>query len=326
MDGNTLELVQILMKAQGFVSGEVIAQKLGVSRTAIWKKIKAMRDEGFHIESQPNLGYCLISCPDRLLPALIKPGLETDILGRQIYYYPVATSTNTLAKEMAAQGACEGTLLIAEEQTQGRGRMGRSWLSPAGKNLLFSLILRPPLSPVQISFITMLSALAVVKTIRVLTSLEALIKWPNDVMINHRKVGGILTEFSAEQDQVIYVILGIGVNLNFDPTSYPEIAQIATSIYLESGQEVDRIKFLHTLLGELEKQYKDLLEGKNASILQEWRSLLMMLNKEVEIISNQETLTGWAEDVDEYGALVLRLASGNQVKIYTGDVSLRTKG
>lgn len=319
-----IDLLDMLISEKGFVSGEAIAKRLKVSRTAVWKRIKALREQGFHIESQPNLGYCLISCPDKLFPVFIKRELNTGFIGQDIYYCPVITSTNTLAKELAIQGAAEGTLIIAEEQTQGRGRMGREWSSPAGKNILISLILRPHLSPIQISYITMIASLSVVRTIRTLTPLEAGIKWPNDIMIRERKVGGILTEFSAEQDQVIYVVVGIGVNLNFDPTIYPEIAHTATSIYLELGQELPRLKFLVTLLQELERVYKELQAGRDSLVLTEWRASLMMLNKEVRVISEQETLEGIAEEIDKHGALILRLASGRQIKVYTGDVSLRT--
>jgi BirA family biotin operon repressor/biotin-[acetyl-CoA-carboxylase] ligase len=321
---DNMVLLDLLIEEQGFISGEAIAERLKVSRTAVWKKIKALRDQGFHIESQSNLGYCLVSCPDKLLPFIIKRELSTDFIGQEIHYYPVTTSTNVLAKEFASRGAAEGTLLIAEEQTQGRGRMGRSWLSPAGKNILMSLILRPHLSPIQVSYITMIASLSVMKAIRALTPLEALIKWPNDIMIRGRKVGGILTEFSAEMDQVIYVVVGIGINVNFDPTIYPEIADSSTSIYLELGEEFSRPKFLLTLLQTLEKEYKRLQAGRGSDILTEWRSSLMMLNKEVQIISELESLDGTAEDVDEHGALILRLASGQKVKVFTGDVSLRT--
>lgn len=324
MVGDDMVLLDLLIKEKGFVSGEAIAERLKVSRTAIWKRIKALRELGFHIESQPNLGYCLISSPDKLLPVFIKKELNTDFIGQEIHYYTATTSTNALAKELASRGAKEGTLFIAEEQTEGRGRMGRDWLSPAGKNILISLILRPYLSPIQISYITMITSLSVAKTIRSLTPLEAGIKWPNDIMIRGRKVGGILTEFSAEQDQVIYVVVGIGVNVNFDPTIYPEIADTATSIYLELGQQFPRLKFLLVLLQELEKGYKELQAGRGSFILKEWRDSLMMLNKEVRIISGKETIEGMAEDVDEQGALILRLASGQPIKVYAGDVSLRT--
>ena len=323
MVGDDMVLLDMLIREKGFISGEAIAERLKVSRTAVWKKIKTLRGQGFHIESQPNLGYCLISCPDKLLPVFIKRELKTDFIGQEVYYYPVTTSTNVLAKELASQGAREGTLVIAEEQTQGRGRMGREWLSAANKNILISLILRPHLSPIQVSYITMIASLSVVKTIEALTPLESSIKWPNDIMIRGNKVGGILTEFSAEQDQVVYVVVGIGVNMNFDPTIYPEIAYSATSIYLELGQEISRLKFLVGLLQEMEKEYKELQAGKGLLIVKEWRNSLMTLNKEVRVVSEQGTLEGMAEDVDEHGALILRLASGQQIKIYTGDVSLQ---
>jgi BirA family biotin operon repressor/biotin-[acetyl-CoA-carboxylase] ligase len=244
-------------------------------------------------------------------------------MGKEIVYRPVIDSTNLLAKELAIKGAEEGTLILAENQTQGRGRMGRSWVSSESKDLLLSLILRPELQPVEVFRLMILSSWATARAIASLLPLEPQIKWPNDIFINGRKAGGILIEFAAEQDQVAFVVIGIGLNVNFDPGAYPELAEIATSLSNETGQEMDRLALLVALLQELDRGYRLLKEQQFPSIRKEWQSLLMILGKQVRIISGEEVAEGLAEGVDENGALILRDFQGHRKKIYTGDVSLR---
>ncbi|MFQ5904417.1 MAG: biotin--[acetyl-CoA-carboxylase] ligase, partial [Candidatus Binatia bacterium] len=313
----------LLLKEKGYRSGETLAERLGITRAAVWKRIRSLREAEFDIEAQSRKGYCLRSCPDRLWPARIRNALSTEVIGREIVYLPVIDSTNLLAKKLAAEGRPEGTLVLAEDQTQGRGRMGRSWVSPAGENLLFSLILRPALQPVEVFRLTILSSWATAKAIASLLPLTPQIKWPNDILINDRKAGGILIEFAAEQDRVAFVVVGIGLNVNFDPCTHPELAEIATSLAKEEGRKVDRLALLVALLQGLDQGYRLLKEQRFLSIWEEWQSLLMILGRRVRIISGEEIEEGSVEGVDENGALILTDLQGRRKRIYTGDISLR---
>lgn len=320
------QVLKLLLQEGEHLSGETIAERLGVSRAAVWKRIKALREAGFTVEAQPKRGYRLLGCPDLLWPARIGHALNTELMGREIFYFPAIDSTNLYAKKLAANGAAEGTLVIAEGQTQGRGRMGRSWLSPAGKSLLFSVILRPPLQPNEVFRLTILSSWAAARAIARQTPLAPQIKWPNDILLQGRKVGGILIEFAADQDRVSFAVVGIGLNVNFDPLAYPELAGAATSLAKELGQEVDRLGLLVALLRELDRGYRLLLTGPESgfeAIRAEWRASLIVLGKQVRVSCGEEVQEGLAEEVDENGALILRDAKGKRRVIYTGDVSLR---
>ncbi|GAJ11566.1 unnamed protein product, partial [marine sediment metagenome] len=231
------------LREKEYVSGEVLAQKLSISRVAIWKQIQKLKDMGYKITSDQNLGYCLVSRPDLLLPQEIQRGLSTKYIGKEIYYFPELKSTNIMAKEKAlhrAEGISEGTLIIAERQSAGKGRLGREWFSPAG-GIWLSIILYPQLSPSYISRITLMTAVAVVKAIKVCTQIESQIKWPNDILINEKKVCGILTEMSAELDIINWVVVGIGINVNIDYREFPEDIQENTiSLKEASSKEVLR--------------------------------------------------------------------------------------
>ncbi|MBI2877126.1 MAG: biotin--[acetyl-CoA-carboxylase] ligase [Candidatus Tectomicrobia bacterium] len=320
------QVLELLLREKDYLSGETIAERLGVSRAAVWKRIRSLRKAGFVVEAQPKRGYRLLHCPDLLWPARIGQILDTEIIGREIVYFPVIDSTNLYAKKLATNGAAEGTLVIAEDQTRGRGRMGRSWLSPAGKSLLFSIILRPSLPPSEIFRLTILSAWAVARAIASQTPLTPQIKWPNDILLQGCKVGGILIEFAADPDQVIFAVVGIGLNVNFDPAAYAELSGMATSLAREIGQEVDRLGILAALLRELDRGYRILLEDPKEGferIRAEWQASLAILGRQVRVICGEEVQEGLAEEVDEHGALILRDTEGKRRVIYTGDVSLR---
>ena len=324
MDNNE-EVLRFLKDTKGYVSGEKIAGELNISRAAVWKRIGRLKREGFLIDAEPRLGYRLVIPPDKLLPIEIKDGLRTNYIGQEIIYYPKTESTNMIARNLAMEGAGEGTIVIAEEQTKGRGRLDRSWISPAGKNILMSLIFRPEVMPRQVFFLTMLSSLSVIKAIRKITSLEAHVKWPNDIFMEYKKIGGILTEFSAEQDRVNYVIIGIGLNVNFDPSLFPEIRDIATSISRVFKMEVSRIDLLRAILEEMEIGYGALKQGRIDEIREEWDKCSMIKGREVTITSFDSIIEGIVESMDEDGCLILRDRSGKRKKIVSGDVSLRLK-
>ncbi len=311
------------LKEKEYVSGEVIAQKLGISRVAVWKQIQKLKDMEYKITSDQNLGYCLVSRPDLLLPQEIQRGLSTNYIGKEIYYFPELKSTNIIAKEKAlhrAEGIDEGTLIIAERQSAGKGRLGREWFSPAG-GIWLSIILYPQLSPSYISRITLMTAVAVVKAIKVCTRIESQIKWPNDILIDEKKVCGILTEMSAELDMINWVVVGIGINVNIDIRDFPEDIQENTISLKEiSGKEISRVKLVQTFLQEFEKYYESLKRREFSSILKEWKLYSHTLGKKVRVDIGEKIITGEVIDINESGALILKKEDGELVEIISGTI------
>lgn len=303
----------------GYVSGEELKELLGVSRTAVWKHIENLRDEGYDIAASPHLGYKLISVPDRLTEMELKWQLDTKVIAKKIYCYKEIGSTNDAAYNLAMSGEKEGSVVISEYQTKGRGRLGRKWVSPKGKGVYLSVILRPDISLREISTITLFSSLAVAKTIREKAGLKALIKWPNDIFINGSKVCGILTEMNAELDKINFIIAGIGININTKKELLPEGA---SSLSAEKGEDVPRVEFVKALLKNLDKYYKIFISGNIDDILKEYKALSAVLDKRVEINYHNKLISGHALDVDKEGALILRMDSGFNERILTGDVTM----
>ncbi|WP_227764039.1 biotin--[acetyl-CoA-carboxylase] ligase [Zhaonella formicivorans] len=319
------DILNLLKRQQGqFVSGEELSRMLNVSRTAVWKHIQALREEGYRIESFSKLGYRLEGVPDKMLPQEIANGLNTKSLGKNIIFFEEIESTNIEAKKRADQHSPEGLMVIAESQTGGKGRLGRSWLSPAGKGLWFSLILRPPISPLEAGQITLVAAIAITQVLREQYFLPAGIKWPNDILLNSKKVCGILTEMKAEADAVNYLVLGIGINVNLQEADFPEdVRTTATSLAIEQGRQLNRVKLLQTILEALEKLYYSYLEDGFGPVLELWKSYNVTLGKEVKITTWQNTLSGKAVDVDAAGGLVVLLPDGSSQTFYSGDVTLK---
>jgi len=311
------------LKEKEYVSGEVLAQKLGISRVAVWKQIQKLKDTGYKITSDQNLGYCLVSRSDLLLPQEIQRGLSTKYIGKEVYYFPELKSTNIIAKEKAlhrAEGINEGTLIIAERQSAGKGRLGREWFSPAG-GIWFSIILYPQLSPSYISRITLMTAVAVVQAIKVCTQIESQIKWPNDVLISEKKVCGILTEMSAELDIINWVVVGIGINANIDIRDFPkDIQKNTTSLKETSGKEISRVKLIRIFLQEFEKYYEKLKKKGFPSILREWKFYSHTLGKKIRVDIGEKIITGEAIDINESGALVLKKEDGELIEIISGTI------
>ncbi len=257
----------------------------------------------------------------------IKEELQTKLIGKTIHYFSEVASTNDLAKEMAAIGAKDGTVIIADAQTSGKGRLGRKWASPRG-GIWLSTILRPKLSAKEIPRLTLMTSLAVAKTISQLFNLKTEVKWPNDVLIDAKKVCGILTEASTRGRITNFVVVGIGINADIELDSLPkQVRENATSLKHELKREIDREQILRVLLQKMEDYYVMLAEGKFNPILKEWKSLCGFLDSYVEVTSWEEKIEGWAIDVDENGALIIRLRDGTLRKVLSGDVSLaRGKG
>ena len=255
-----------------------------------------------------------------LSPASITNNLDTHFVGQRVIYYPRLTSTMDVAKREAQQGAAEGTIVVADEQTVGKGRLKRGWLSPEG-NIALSIILYPSLP--YLPFLIMLASLAVVHSIEAVTGLKSQVKWPNDILINGRKVCGILIESEVRGDMVEYVIMGIGVNVNLRLSGFPEILSIATSLCDELGREVSRLSLIQRLLVEIERLYLSLPAG--GAVYQEWRDRLVMLGKRVRIKSGKTVYKGIAESVASDGSLLLRQSDGSLTKIVAGDATLAVK-
>jgi BirA family biotin operon repressor/biotin-[acetyl-CoA-carboxylase] ligase len=298
-------ILKALRECGGYLSGETLSNQLGTSRVSIWKHIRSLKEDGYIIEASPR-GYRLVFSPDLLLPYEF-PGLE-----QRIHYFPEISSTMDAARELAKRGAGEGTIVIAEAQTRGRGRLSREWLSPEG-GIYFTLILRPGISPAYAPRINLMASIAVAATIRKLFGLKAELKWPNDVLIEGRKVCGILAEIDAEMDVVNFVNVGIGINAN---TSIPQFEKTVTSLKGALGREISRKEFLSALLMEIERLQPLLM---NADLLQEWKKLSVTLNKDVRIAAPGEVIVGRAIDIDTTGALIIKERNGSLKKAMAGD-------
>lgn len=306
-----------------FLSGEEICRDLGISRTAVWKQISRLRALGYDIEAVPSKGYRLRSTPDTLISSEVSAGLNTGIVGNKIVFLAQADSTNLRARLLAEGGAGEGTVVIADQQETGKGRMGRNWVSPAGVNLYLSVILRPQIDISQATQLTFLTAVAVARAIEQSGNFTPQLKWPNDVLLDGRKVAGLLNELNAETEQVHFLILGIGVNLNMTQDQFPsDLRTPATSLLIESGERITRLDFTRTLLQAIDDLYALYREDGFAAIVSEWERRSHMVGRQVEVDGQTNRRAGVVQGVDEAGALLLRLADGRVEKIVAGDIRL----
>jgi BirA family biotin operon repressor/biotin-[acetyl-CoA-carboxylase] ligase len=294
-----------LRECGGCLSGEMLSQRLGVSRVSVWKHIRSLRKDGYVIQASPR-GYRLVSSPDLLFP------YEFPDLEQRIHYFPEIGSTMDAARELAKKGAPEGTIVIGEAQTCGRGRLSRQWLSQQG-GIYFTVVLRPRISPAYAPRVNLMAAIAVAATIRKLFALEADLKWPNDVLISGKKICGILAEIDAEVDIVNFVNVGIGINAN---NSVARFQKTATSLKEVLGRETSRREFLNVLVEEIERRRPLLMK---ADLLGEWKELSATLNRKVRVVSLGEEITGQAVDIDATGALILKTTDGSLRTILAGD-------
>ena len=319
-------IVEILKNAgDSFISGESIGEGLGISRTAVWKHIQKLRENGYEILSHARLGYKLKDAPDLLLPGEIQIGLDTQIIGKEMKYYPSVDSTNRVAKALAYHGAADGTIVVAEEQTGGKGRRERNFYSPRVKGIWFSVILRPKVLPKNAPQFTLMTAVAVAEAMKRF-NLKLDIKWPNDLLFDGRKLVGILTEMTCEIGRIAYVVIGIGINVNINREEFPEdIRDVAASLSEMNGEPLSRVKIFRAVLEELDKLYREVNKNGFDEILKRWRKYSSTLGKNVRIISaidSNEYFDGKAVDLSEDGALIVETAEGRQT-VYAGDVSVR---
>lgn len=321
------KILALLREAgDSYLSGEEMAKRLGVSRTAVWKHIQELRRDGYDIVSHSRSGYSLQSAPDTLRPEEIKNGLHTKRIGTEIRFYLTIDSTNLEAKRLAQQGAPDGLVVVAEEQGKGRGRLERSFFSPAGKGIWFSVVLRPDFLPQDAPKCTLLSAVAVAKAAEDF-GMKVGIKWPNDVLAGGKKLVGILTEMSAEMERIHYVIIGTGINVNIKAQDFPEELRDKAASFLQvKGETIPRAAFFRAVLEHMDALYDAILREGFAEIFSEWRRYSITLGQMVRVIDarggGQEAFVGKAVDIDDDGALLVDTAEGRR-RVLAGDVSIR---
>jgi len=311
------KILDYLNKKHDYLSGDQISKHLGISRQGLWKHIQELKDSGYQIAAVPHLGYRLESCPDRLFPFEITRSLNTKFIGKKIHYFDYLASTMDFAMQLGVDGAAGGSLVLAESQIKGRGRLGRSWFSPKYKGIYLSLILRPKISPAACPILTLMSAVSICEAVKEVMDLDVQIKWPNDVLIHNKKVAGILTEMNAEVDKVNFVVIGIGLNVNNDKKSL--IAQ-ATSLSQQQGEEISRVVLLQELLRRIESNYLLLEDGGSSEIINKWRNFNLTLGTRVKVCYQDKHIEGQATDIDIDGSLLIRKDSGLIQKISSGDV------
>lgn len=317
------EILKLLKKSKDYLSGEELGEKLGVTRTAVWKGISKLKEQGYQIEAVTNKGYRLFGDNDVLNAVELKDGLQTNYMGQTAYFYDEVDSTNNSIKQLAAEGCPEGTIAIAKNQTAGKGRLGRPWSSSKDTGIWMSLLLMPQIQPREAPVLTLLAGLSVCKAVRRFTGLKAEIKWPNDVLIQGKKICGILTEMNAEMEKINYIVLGIGINVNME--SFPvEIAKTATSLKIESKTNWKRSILTQYVLSELELYY-DCYKKRHdfSAFLEEYKSFCVTLGKNVHVIT-RDSFDGKAVDITKEGELIVEDEKGNHITVFSGEVSIRT--
>ncbi|OIK12312.1 BirA family transcriptional regulator, biotin operon repressor / biotin-[acetyl-CoA-carboxylase] ligase [Bacillus sp. OV322] len=318
------KLIEAFTKADGeFISGQEIAEHMGCSRTAVWKHIESLRGEGYVLEAVRKKGYKIVSTPEKVTADEIQLGMKTSRFGKVIHYEETVDSTQKIAHRLSNEGAAEGTLIVAEEQTGGKGRLLRSWHSPKYSGVWMSLILRPNIPFHEAPQLTLLAAVAVVQAIEEMTELKPEIKWPNDVLINKKKVTGILTELQAEADRIHSVIIGIGINVNQKLEDFPEeLHAKASSLSMEEGKNISRAGLIQQVLLKLEKLYDLYLTKGFAPVKIMWESYAISLGKEITATTLNETIKGKALGITDEGVLLVRSQDGEIRRIYSADVEI----
>ncbi len=317
-------VIDILRDSHDFVSGEAMSAVLGISRNAVHKHVKSLRKRGYRIVGVSRRGYRLEDEPARLSMGHVTQRTADCMFGHSFRYHDEIESTNVEAKALAVKGAPEGTVVVAEAQTAGRGRLGRRWTSPAGKGLLFSVILRPPLAMSEAHLLTLVAAAAAAEAIEKHVPARVAIKWPNDLFIGDRKTGGILMEVSGEQDEVDWVVLGIGLNVNTEFGELPvALRRTATSLRMASGDTIDRSDVLASLLLSLEMHYKAALRGGFERALTAFRERDYLLARTISVETRQGPVVGAAAGIDDRGALLVELPHRRVRSFHSGDVTVR---
>jgi len=317
------KILKVLRNSDKYISGQSICDELGISRTAVWKYMNQLKEDGYGIEATQNKGYNITKYPDVLTEVELGSLFETEFFGNKIYFYDEIDSTNNEAKKKAEDGAKQGTLVIAECQNGGRGRRGKKWISPSGSGIWMSFVLKPTIHPYGASMITLVAALSVVSALKNIKGLECNIKWPNDIVANGKKICGILTEMSSELDAVNYVIIGIGININsteFDE----EISDIASSVFLETGLTIKRSQVVADFAKYFEKYYSIFMQTQDMrGLIDEYNGLLVNVGREVKINNINSQFIGNAIGINDKGELLVKKQDGSVEKVIAGEVSVR---
>ncbi|MGN1148227.1 MAG: biotin--[acetyl-CoA-carboxylase] ligase [Lachnospiraceae bacterium] len=317
------EILSLLRGTDSYISGQELCERFGVTRSAVWKAIGQLKKEGYEIEAVPNRGYRLTACPDVLSQNELESRMHTKWAGKRLAYYDSIGSTNVQAKLMAEEGAPAGTLVVADEQTAGRGRRGRGWDSPPGRNLYFTLLLRPDFAPDKASMLTLVMALAVWEAMEETYEAKAGIKWPNDIVLQGKKVTGILTEMSMQGEDIQHVVIGVGINVKKQEFA-PEIAERATSLEAELGREISRALLLEKIMEHFEKDYEAFCQTYDLSLLMEtYNACLVNCGREVRVLDPAGEYTGLAQRINEKGELLVQTPDGKVQEVYAGEVSVR---
>lgn len=316
------ELLAALKEADDYISGQELCEKFGVSRTAVWKAVKQLREAGYVIEAVQNKGYKIKSIPDRLSESELLSIRRTKWAGCSIFYYDTLDSTNTRAKQLAEEGCPTGTLVVANRQDAGKGRRGRSFTSPEGDGIFMTLVLKPDINPNHASMLTLVAALAVSAAIAEQTGRPAGIKWPNDIVMNGKKVCGILTEMSAQFDYVNHIVVGIGINVH-NETFPKEFSETATSIYLETGKHENRAELIEKVLERFEQYYAVFMETEDLSgLVREYNARLVNMHRQVKVLDAKEPFEGQAMGITPHGELIVDTWESRRL-VSSGEVSVR---
>jgi len=309
-------ILKKLKENDGYTSGEELAAKLKISRQALWKHIGKLTDKGYDISATPHLGYKLQSCPDKFYPWEVQHELNTSFIGKEIQHEEVTDSTQNVAWQLGLEGAAEGTVVFAETQKKGRGRLERQWISPRG-GIYFSLLLKPHFLLIQeVPQIALLIVLGCLRGIKKATGVECSVKWPNDIYLKGKKLGGILCEINAEMDRIHFVVVGIGINVNSK-----DLPSQATSLFLYLKKKSSRVEIAKRILEEIEACYRQAQHEGFSNLLKEWGQFCLLWGKRVKVKVFNKKVEGEAAGIDERGYLLLRKDNGLIEKVSAGDVT-----
>lgn len=316
-------ILRILRESDDYISGQQLCEKLGVSRTAVWKIVNQLREEGYKVEAVRNRGYYIIDSPDVMTVQELSSLIKTNWAGQKVHYYDKTSSTNTCIKRLGEDGALHGTLVVADQQTAGRGRRGRAWESPSGGSIYMSILLRPDMSSAKAPMLTLVMALSIVEAIKECVGLAVQIKWPNDLVFNGKKLVGILTEMSTEIDYINYVVIGTGINVNIQ--SFPEeLSDKATSLRAETGHMVKRSKIIAAIMKQFEVHYEKFLKTMDMQgLMEKYNSFLVNYDREVRVLGAKIQYNGHALGINERGELLVRRKDGTVEAVFAGEVSVR---
>lgn len=325
MQSTRSKLIQLLAQdknSNNYISGQTLSDQLNITRSAIWKHMNELKKDGYVIEGKARKGYRIISFPNKLSENTIKWGLNTEWLGQTIYHYNSLESTQKVAHDLAKEGAEHGTIIISNEQTEGRGRVDREWFSKDEKGIWMSFILRPDILPFQAPQLTLLTATVLANVINESADIVPQIKWPNDILINNKKMTGILTEMQAEQDYVSYIIVGMGINVNHEYSDLDEsIRNLATSINIETKKELNLLTFTQSILESFEEKYENYLHNGFSNIKTEWEKYGFKLGHKLNIKINDTEWIGTFTGIAADGALLAQDENGETKKIYSAEIT-----